>query len=184
MSVLRFTLLSGAAVAMIVALLVWLISRRYQRLTGFTATNAGHSVVASDVGIASPVVLRDSVSGIVGKPDYLLQVAEGRRRELVPMEVKPSRRARSPYDSDSLQLAAYLVALRTSSAQNAATYGYLRYATDTFRVELTKRLEARVLRTVQAIRRDRRASVVHRDHRNSGRCAACGVREYCDESLG
>jgi CRISPR-associated exonuclease Cas4 len=183
MSILRLTLFAGSAFALTVAIIVWFSSRRHQPLTGFMVASREHAVVASDVGIGSPLVLRDRASGIVGIPDYLLQVANGRTRELVPMEVKPNRRAERPYDSDSLQLAAYIVALRTSSVQNPATYGYLRYATGTFRVELTRPLEARVLRVVDAIRRDRRASVVHRDHRSSGRCAACGVREYCNEAL-
>jgi CRISPR/Cas system-associated exonuclease Cas4 (RecB family) len=101
----------------------------------------------------------------------------------VPIEVKPSRRSRRLYESDAVQLGAYLVALRATYGERAARHGEVRYASASFRVELTGALEARVREVIAAVRAGRSASVVHRSHEVPARCANCPVRERCDERL-
>ena len=82
-----------------------------------------------------------------------------------------------------VQLGAYLRALRATHGERAARFGYVRYAADTFRVELTEALDVRVREIVAAVRAGRSAPVVHRSHEIPARCANCPVRERCDERL-
>ena len=82
-----------------------------------------------------------------------------------------------------VQIGAYLLALRATHGERAARFGYVRYATDTFRVELSEALETRVRDIVAAVRAGRGAAVVHRSHAIPARCANCPVRERCDEAL-
>lgn len=152
-----------------------------------TRTDA-YVVVASDTGVAPPRLLHEPMMGLRGRPDYLLESTHGGRRVLIPLEVKPTRRATRLYDGDEEQLAAYLLALRAEEPERAAGYGYVRYgdavgAGRTFRVELTPALTERVRRRVTAIRAQRRETTVHRSHAQPGRCRACPVRDACDERL-
>ena len=81
-------------------------------------------------------------------------------------------------------MAAYLIALRATATDSAATFGYLRYATGTFKVGLTSEVEQRVRAIVQAIRAGRTAATVNRSHSIVQRCVNCSVRAHCDEALG
>ena len=95
----------------------------------------------------------------------------------------PTRRSHRVYESDELQVGAYLIALRSTAGARAGSTGYLRYAAGTFRIDLNPDLERRVSDTVALIRRGRRATVVHRSHSIRARCAGCPVRDQCDERL-
>ena len=81
-------------------------------------------------------------------------------------------------------MAAYLIALRATTKNAAATFGYLRYATGTFKVGLSSELERQVSAIVQAIRAGRTAATVNRSHSIVQRCVNCSVRAHCDEALG
>lgn len=158
----------------------------YRRKTGFRATWAAGgatTVVASDTGAAPSLLLRDPELGLRGRPDYLLteNTAEGPR--VVPLELKPHRRSRRLYESDEVQVGAYLLLSRATYGSSAATFGYVRYANAAFRVELTSALERQIRAVVAAISRGRAAAVVHRSHAVPARCAGCAVRRYCDEAL-
>jgi len=144
--------------------------------------NSG-SVVASDTGIAPPQTLHDPANGLRGRPDYLLAQQFGHAVRVVPVEIKPQRRSRWLYESDAVQLGVYLLAARATYGVRAAPFGYVRYARTEFRVELTPRLEQRVLKIAREIRANRRATVVHRNHAIPARCAGCAMRNHCEESL-
>ena len=75
-------------------------------------------------------------------------------------------------------------ALRATAKGTAATFGYLRYATGTFKVRLTSELEQRVHAIVQGIRDGGSATTVHRSHSIVQRCVSCSVHEHCNEALG
>src|SRR3712207_5022509 len=51
--------------------------------------------------------------GLTGKPDYIIE----RRGKLIPVEVKPARRASVPYESDLMQLAAYCVLIEETEGE-------------------------------------------------------------------
>lgn len=82
-----------------------------------------------------------------------------------------------------MQVAAYAILLQAIYGEVAAPFGYVRYQYGTVRVDLTPELRRRVEEIVRAIRRDRRALVVHRSHGIAARCAGCAVRGHCDERL-
>ena len=178
-----FLLALGTVVAIIGAAGLLLL-RRFTGATGFRfIPKATAAIVASDTGAGIPATIRDPRLGLRGRPDYLLEERNG-HRHLVPVELKPNRRSKRLYESDRIQLGAYLVALAGSLPDRAASYGYVRYASGAFRVDLSRDLTSRVESIVSAIREGRDASVVHRSHANPALCARCALRHACDEVLG
>ncbi len=141
------------------------------------------TIVASDTGVVPTVVLSDPITGLRGKPDYVLEVYNDGRRSLVPLELKPTRRAQRLYESDAVQVGAYLLLLRATYGDRAGPFGYVRYSTGTFRIDLTPELEFRIRAIVAAVRAGRRKGVVHRSHSVPARCANCPMRAHCDEAL-
>lgn len=141
------------------------------------------TVVASDTGVVPPILLRDPTLGLRGKPDYVLEAEGGGHHSLLPLELKPTRQARRIYESDAVQVGAYVMLLRSTYGDRAGPFGYVRYSTGTFRVELTPELESRVRAIVAAVRAGRRAAVVHRSHSVPARCRNCPMRNHCDEAL-
>lgn len=141
------------------------------------------TIVASDTGVVSPVVLRDPLLGLRGKPDYVLESYGGGHHSLIPLELKPTRRGRRIYESDAIQVGAYLMLLRATYGDRAGPFGYVRYSTGTFRVELTPALASHVREIVAAIRVGRQAALVHRSHSVPAKCAGCAMRRHCNEAL-
>ena len=181
MSSIRIALALVAVLAALLAVAVLIFATRAHRTTGFMVAGPREGgIIASDTGILAPILLRDAVLGIRGKPDYILQ---DRDRRLLPVEVKPTRRSTRLHDSDRVQLAAYLIALRGEVGNRAAPFGFVRYASRTFDVFLTSELEQEVRRIVHAIRLGRRLPKIGRNHSSAARCAQCAVRVHCDEAL-
>lgn len=164
----------AAAIIVVMATIIVLARRRW-------APAQRTYLIASDTGVVPPTLLRDWEHGLVGRPDYLVcQYDEAtRHRRYVPREVKPNRTSRQLYESDELQLVAYLLCVRATYGAEAADYGVVEYKTTAFRVELTAERVARCLRAVEGIRAGRRAAHVRRSHSARPRCIACGVREAC-----
>ena len=184
MSLPRLLIVLLAVAAVVAAVAIPIVLARLRRRTGFAfAANAGSVVISSDVGAQRSLLLRDPILGICGKPDYLLETDVAGRRLLVPLEVKPTRRSRRLYDSDRVQIGAYLLALRGTFPGRASDVGYVRYAEQTFSVRLTPELEREVARIAAEVRHGRNAPVLHRSHNISARCRACPVRRECDEAL-
>jgi CRISPR-associated exonuclease Cas4 len=119
------------------------------------------------------------VYGLSGKPDYTLRQG----RLIIPVEVKPGRRATKPYDADILQLATYCLLVEQASNQRPP-YGLLRYHEQTFRIPYTRRLEDELLFLLAQMRCDLRASSVPRSHADPRRCRFCGFGADCADSLG
>ena len=184
MPLLRIVSIGLAIAAVLLALALPALLSLLRRRTGFNfGVNSMSTVVASDVGAEETILMRDEILGISGKPDYLLETDAGGRRVLVPLEVKPTRRSERLYDSDRVQIGAYLVVLRATFPSRASRIGYVRYATQTFEVVLTPELQREVQRLVAAVRRGRNANVIHRSHNIRARCRACPVRQSCNEAL-
>lgn len=135
---------------------------------------------AADTGNWRPLAapLRSRRYALVGKPDYVLDTRDG----TVPVEVKPSRRAAAPYESDVLQLAAYCLLLEDTEGQ-PPRYGLLRYAERTFRIPYTPQLRARLLATLDDMRLDAATDEVDRSHEQAARCRSCGFWDTCDQRL-
>ncbi len=137
-------------------------------------------VVADDVGagqtLARPLFARRY--GLTGKPDYLVE--QGGR--LIPVELKPSRRASRPYASDLMQLAAYCLLVEEQTGR-APPYGLLRYAEQSFRLDYNRRVRDEVLATLATMRTLLDADDAARSHNDPRRCAGCGFRAACDDAL-
>ena len=157
------------------ALLVGLWALRLRRATGLPWA----PVIYQDTGGYAPEKpLMARRLGLVGKPDYLLEV----RGHTVPVEVKPGRRAGRPYESDLMQLAAYCVLVEETSGA-APPYGLLRYAERTFRLEYTERLRDEVLAMLDEMRDALEDADCERSHNELRRCLGCGFFEQCDQAL-
>ncbi|MDE0144222.1 MAG: CRISPR-associated protein Cas4 [Caldilineaceae bacterium] len=161
--------------ALLGGVLLWL-GRRQRESSGLPAG----TVLYRDTGDWQETErpLRSRRYGLVGRPDYLVQMRDGGRRFVVPVEVKSRARPARPYDSHILQLAAYCL-LVEDNFDAAPPYGLLRYADATLQIPFTDELRGRVLETAAAIRASRRAGEVRRSHAEPGRCAACGYRSAC-----
>lgn len=160
-------LLASAAAAIALALL---LLRRF---------GVAGRVRASDAGVAAPSrVLRSARLGLAGKPDYLVE-EHGR---IVPVELKPNRRAERPWLRDVVQLAAYCVLLEELEPRFGG-YGYLRYAERTFRIDLTDSLRAELLRTLAGLREDLAAADVSPNHTDPRRCARCALVRRCGQAV-
>ena len=136
-------------------------------------------VVASDSVVSRPSkVLRSARYGIVGKPDYLVE-EQGR---IAPVELKPSRESDSPWLRDVVQLAAYCLLLEEMEPRFAG-YGYLRYASRTFRIDFTDRVRGELLRTIADMRADLTAADVAPNHHDPRRCARCMLVRVCGRAV-
>ena len=82
-----------------------------------------------------------------------------------------------------LQLAVYCLLVEDSLGRRPP-YGLIRYADRSFTVDYTDELRQSLLDMVLQMRQDAALpDGPHRDHHNPRRCAACGLRESCDERL-
>lgn len=164
----------GLALLML-ALLIGLWGLRLRRATGLPWA----PVTYQDTGghaPEKPLIARKL--GLVGKPDYLLNV----RGATVPVEVKPGRRAERPYESDLMQLAAYCVLVEEVEGV-APPHGLLRYAERTFRLDYTERLRDQLLDLLDEMRVALADADCDRSHDDLRRCAGCGFFEQCDQAI-
>lgn len=134
-------------------------------------------ITYSDTDVPAQPLLADRY-GLVGKPDYVVV----RRGAAIPVEVKPNRTASEPYEGDRLQLMAYCLLLEASDARRPP-YGVLRYKNRSFRIDFTERERSHLLRVLADIRSGLAADDVARSHSSPDRCAACGYRRTCEQSL-
>jgi CRISPR-associated exonuclease Cas4 len=158
-------------------LLLWWM-RRAQARTGLPAGQ----VVYSDTGVerAVPEPLVSHRLGLIGKPDYLIEVQGGGRRFLAPVEVKSRRAPAQPPLGHVLQLAAYCLLVEEVHRQRPP-HGVLRYADASLTIAYTDDLRSQVLHALDAIRQGRRQRDMPRSHEEPWRCRSCGYRSACGE---
>ncbi|MDT7602026.1 MAG: CRISPR-associated exonuclease Cas4 [Acidobacteriota bacterium] len=174
-----------------VAIAAHFAARTRTRSTGLPTGKLVYSDTGFAVGEIAPVHLnaegerqeRALVSrryGLTGRPDYLVRTREG----IVPVEAKSTRRPASglPYDSHLMQLAAYCLLVEDALGERVP-YGVMRYSDGEVRVEYTPELRETLLELIEEIKEARDAQEVHRSHDERQRCARCGYRDVCDESL-
>lgn len=162
-------LLVGAFVLLVAAL--WL-----RRTTGVPWARVVIADTSSWRQIDRPLMSRRY--NLVGKPDYVIATRAGE----IPIEVKPGRKARTPYASDLMQLAAYCLLVEETTGR-APPYGLLRYAGDTFKLRYTAAVRAELLALLADLQADREADDVARSHREAARCRGCGFVDICDQAL-
>lgn len=115
---------------------------------------------------------------LTGKPDYLIQ----QNGKIIPVEVKSGRAPNAPYDSHIYQLAAYCL-LVEKTYKTRPPYGIIHYENRDFSIDYTKELENALLDLLADMKRDERKKDVPRSHEQAARCARCGFRNVCDQSL-
>lgn len=164
-------------ILILLAGLLWLLSRRAQRASGLPAGR----VVYSDAGgwgrVEKP--LFSARLQLTGKPDYL--VNDGGR--YIPVEVKSGRApSGGAHQAHVYQLAAYCALTAEAFGQRPA-YGLIKYADKTLAVDFSPALEAKLVELLAAIRADEESDDVPRSHNSPPRCSACGFRGLCDQRL-
>jgi CRISPR-associated exonuclease Cas4 len=163
-------------VLLLLAAAVWWIARGLQRRTGLPRAR----VRLDDAGQAR-VLERPLVSHryqLTGRPDYLLE----HQGKLIPVELKPTRSSRTPYESDILQLAAYCL-LTEEHYGERPPFGILRYRDDGWEIPYDDRVRDRLLGALVAMTEAEQAGYATRSHNQPARCKRCSQRDYCDESL-
>lgn len=169
-------MLYAALLLILLALLLYWQSSRQRTEAGLP----GGRVIYTDTRAWGKVErpLYDSALGLTGKPDYLVQ-QEGR---IIPVEVKSGRAPLAPHDSHIHQLAAYCLLVERTYGKRPP-YGILHYPDRDFAVDFTPELEASLLNLLAEMRRDASRADVYRSHEQAARCARCGFRKVCDQSL-
>jgi CRISPR-associated exonuclease Cas4 len=115
---------------------------------------------------------------LTGKPDYLVQ----QNGKIIPVEVKSGRAPEAPYDSHIYQLAAYCL-LVDKTYKNRPPYGIIHYENRDFAIDYTHELEKSLIDLLVEMKRDEHKTEIARSHEQAGRCAKCGFRKVCDQSL-
>jgi len=116
---------------------------------------------------------------LTGKPDYLVRPSNN---IIIPVEVKSGHAPQSPYDSHIFQLASYCLLVEKTYGKRPP-YGILHYNDRDFAIDYTPELEFALMDLLADMRRDEIKEEVDRSHEQAGRCARCGFRDICDQSL-
>jgi len=168
LAVLAFTALLGG----------WLALRRATRTRYKAGLPSGRVVYADTGDWRSPDKPFFSAKyGLAGKPDYVVETRAG----LIPIEVKSRSAPPEPYASHVLQLVTYCLLVEESENQ-APPYGIIRYADAAFEIDYTPTLRRDLLTLLDEMRRASRGSA-RRNHEEPRRCAGCGYRSMCNQSL-
>ena len=155
--------------------LLW-ISSRQRRATGLPGGRIIYADTRKWGAVEQP--LYDPTSGLTGKPDYLVQ----NKDVLIPVEVKSTRISQAPYDSHIYQLAAYCFLVQRVFGKRPP-YGILHYANRTFEIDFTPELESSLIDLLLEMQSKNGKKGVDRSHEIRARCARCGYRGICDQSL-
>jgi CRISPR-associated exonuclease Cas4 len=182
-------IITAGFLLLIVAVVVFWISKRQQRDTGMPSGRVVYTDTRGWGKLERP--LYDPESGLTGKPDYLVEQEDG--ETLVPVEVKSARAPSVPYDSHVFQLAAYCFLVERTYGKRPP-FGLLRYRDRTFAIDYTPALEEELENLLEQMRADgrkvgdkpKRASArqgLDRSHEEPARCAHCGYRSGCNQRL-
>ena len=162
---------------LLLALLLWFLAGRARQASGLPAGEVAYTDTGGWGRVEKPLFSRRL--RLTGKPDYLVRDGAG----YVPVEVKSGRApGGGPRESHVVQLAAYC-ALVAETTGRRPSFGLIKYADKTLRIEFTPALESELIYLLDEIRADERADTVARSHSSAARCRACGFNEVCDERL-
>ena len=171
--------LTLGVVILLLLVAVWLLvrSRQLQQQSGLPAGTVIYTDSGTWIPNSAPLYARDV--HLVGKPDYLVEQADG---SIVPVEIKSGRAPAEPWDGHVLQLAAYCLLVEQNFGVRPA-YGIIQYKDRAFAVDYTDELENELLDVLADMREDMFDGELDRDHNDWGRCAHCGVRNHCYQRL-
>lgn len=156
---------------------VLLLTRRWQRQSGLPD---GDIIYANgDAWYQNSEVLTDTALRLAGKPDYLVEQADG---SIVPVEVKSSAAPGLPYPGHVLQLIAYCRLVEAAFGERP-THGILQYRDRAFSIAYSPALEQDLVDALREMGRAPARNGPDRQHQDAGRCRGCGYRSICDQSL-
>src|SRR6266853_6030937 len=114
--------------------------------------------------------LSSSAYPLVGKPDYVVKLPDGRP---VPIELKPGvHDATAPFSNHIIQVAAYCLILE-DYFERAPTHGILRYADREFTVEYTPAMRRKVIRLLTEMARCSKRQPPPLKTQRAAKCRAC-----------
>lgn len=169
-------MIAGAILLLCTALIILWLAGRQRRASGLPPGRVVYRDTGGGRRVEKP--LYDPLSGLTGKPDYLIE----ENKRLIPVEVKSSRAPSQPYDSHVYQLVAYCLLVERTYGKRPP-YGLLRYRDRTFMIDYTPALEQELEDLLDAIRQQDRRAEVDRSHQEPARCAHCGYRSFCNQRL-
>lgn len=159
----------------LVALLMWARARQILQ-SGIPVGRVVYQDTDRHRSVERPVSSR---CGLTGKPDYLVEAANG----LIPVELKSRNCSNSgPREGEVAQLTAYCMLVEDSFGATPP-HGIIQYADRSWPIRYTVRDRKRLLQILDEMREIRNSRTVHRDHQHAARCRACGYRAVCDEAL-
>jgi CRISPR-associated exonuclease Cas4 len=165
-----------AFILLLVAVVLFIISRRQRLSAGLPPGKIAYSDTSLWGKVEKP--LYDPATGLVGKPDYLVE-SEG---SIIPVEVKSSWAPPSPHEGHVLQLAAYCYLVEHTTGKRPP-HGLLHYRNRTFSIEYTPGLEQNLMTMIDSIHGEERKKDIPRSHEYPARCEACGYKGICDQKL-
>ncbi len=120
--------------------------------------------------------LSSSQYPLMGKPDYVVQLPDGRP---VPLELKLNvLDATAPYSNHEVQIAAYCLILEDYFEQ-APTHGILRYADCEFTIEYTPALRKKVIRLLGDMARCSEREPPPLKNQRAAKCRTCAFQPIC-----
>jgi CRISPR-associated exonuclease Cas4 len=125
--------------------------------------------------------LSSSQYPLVGKPDYIVQLPDGRP---VPIELKLSvQNVSAPYPNHEVQVGAYCLILEDYFEQ-PPTHGILRYADCEFTVEYTPALRKKILRLLAEMERCTEKQPPSLVRQRAAKCRICAFQPICPVGRG
>ena len=160
---------------MVALILFWLSAKRQQE-AGLPAGRVIYADTRSWGAVEKP--LYDPISGLTGKPDYLVEKGP----QIIPVEVKTTRATEIPYDGHIYQLAAYCLLVKNTLGKKPP-YGILNYPGRTYAIDFTPALENALIDLLEEMRIMAEKKELNRSHVLIARCSHCGYRSMCDQAL-
>lgn len=161
---------------LLLAILFFWQSNRQRKATGLPSGRVVYTDTRGWGKLERPLFYQ--ALGLTGKPDYLIQ----QNGQIIPVEVKSGRAPEAPYDSHIYQLASYCLLVEKTYGKRPP-YGIIHYNHRDFAIDYTRELEASLLELLAEMKRDEHKKEVERSHEQVARCARCGFRSICDQSL-
>ncbi|MEZ4862098.1 MAG: CRISPR-associated protein Cas4 [Caldilineaceae bacterium] len=157
---------------------LWLLrwGRQSRQQSGLPTGEITYSDTGMWEKVSDPLISRRY--GLVGKPDYLVEVRTKGRTMQIPVEVKSGKRPAAPREGHILQLGAYCLLVEEQYGITPA-YGLLHYADATLQIDFTASLRRQVIEVADAIRRHQQTHDVARTHQDPLRCRNCGYQQAC-----
>src|SRR6266567_1608591 len=120
--------------------------------------------------------LSSSAYPLVGKPDYIVKLPDGRP---VPIELKLTvHDVTAPHTNHMIQLAAYCLILEDYFVQ-APTHGILRYANCEFTIDYTPAMRKKVIRLLAEMERCNEQQPPPLANQRAAKCRVCTFQAIC-----